>query len=263
MMKIIAMLGVLWAVSVTATTVEPEVITHAGESDPSTEGFALSSCCGSILANGPLPDDLGRRAWALSSTSIDGQITWSSALTRRQQADIINAGFSLTIFARAVQNNAPAYEENSPTPFMFVALDTGQRRFGVFLGLDAQGDTVAVLEQQTAPGGPGGSLLTFGPAFSLPGSGSTYHRFDLVQDRGAQLADFYIDGTKRLSGYGGTSPIVGGAGFSFGAFNGGQGNFNFAQMYSPVPVPAPLFLLAAPLLVCYGFARRRFDRASA
>src|SRR5207237_6060971 len=99
-------------------------------------------------------------------------------------------------------------------------------RFDMHLTRDANGDTVVTL--------PTDVVAATGPSYTLVGSGSTYHTYDLVFDPSTNLADLFVDGVKRITGYAGTSQFNSDFGLLFGSglTNGqaGVGYFSLARL---------------------------------
>jgi hypothetical protein len=140
--------------------------------------------------------------------------------------------------ARVSQGIAPAYDSNNPITIGGAAVDTGSSRFEIGLGISASGDTVVVLPTSIGPYGPDGSIRTPGPSYTLTGSGSSYHTYQLVFSSETRSADLFVDGTERIRGYAGDSSFLDNKGLKFGAFSGGQINFAQVQLTSPVPEPS-------------------------
>ena len=125
------------------------ITSHQGATDPLTEGFSVA-IVNSLSTTGPLPNCLDLPAWMITGSAQNSQLWYrSGALTPAQQADIASQGFALTLVARAVQGQAPAYDVIDNVVILGAALDTGARRFEIQLGLNANGDTVVVLPGQS------------------------------------------------------------------------------------------------------------------
>jgi hypothetical protein len=215
------------------------IIAHQGDTDPLTEGFTTISA-NTPSTFGPISNDMGLAAWRITGGDRSSQFGYTSGmLSASQKADIAAQGFTLTMVARVLQLQAPAYDGINHIVIGGADLDTGARRFEVDLGINMNGDTVVVLPTSVDAGGPGGSIRTPGPSFTLTGSGSSYHDYELVYDPTTQLADLFVDGVDRIQGYAGHTSFVGDRGLVWGAFSGGQGNFNLVQVDSSTSVPEP------------------------
>jgi hypothetical protein len=99
-------------------------------------------------------------------------------------------------------------------------------RFDMHFSRDVNGDTVVTLGVNLSP-------LT-GPSYTLVGSGSTYHLYELVFNPATQTADLLVDGVTRLTGYAGTTQFQSDFGLLIGSgfFNGanGVGYHNYARL---------------------------------
>jgi len=259
-----ALFGGLVLTAFAASAQAAFTISYLGDADPTTQGFTAFSCCGSSVV-GPIANDLGHAVWSIAGTSTGPQFAYySGPLSAAQNQDVASGGYVVSLEGRVLQGLAPVYSEAEPYVIASALLDTGGKRFLVSLGLDAAGDTVAVLPTSITLG-TGSAVLNYGPRFTLTGSGSSYHVYDLVFDPATSLADLYVDGTVRLQGYAGTTDYAGVfEGLNFGAWSGGQGNFASVRLTAPgappVPEPAVLAMLLAGLGLV-GIATRRNRRA--
>lgn len=127
------------------------------------------------------------------------------------------------------------------------------------LGIDSNGDTVVILPNTHDNNGPGGSILEFGSSHVLAGSDSGYNTFQLVYDPATNLANLFVNGIEEIVGYTGDTAFVENWGLFFGAFSGGQGNFNLVELSSglspSVPEPSGLAILASALVCLIGVFR--------
>ena len=157
--------------------------------------------------------------------------------------------------ARAVQGFNPYSSSSQLIGVAGGGLNTGVQRFDVGLGLTATGDTVVSLPYGDNARGPGGSLEAVGPNFTIAGDG--WHTYSLVYDPTTELANLFVDGLERLTGYSGNMTFLSNSGLYFGASSGGQGDFNFVQITSaPEPSSVALLLLGgAGLFVWLGKQR--------
>ncbi|WP_306533536.1 beta-propeller fold lactonase family protein, partial [Geobacter sp.] len=80
-------------------------------------------------------------------------------------------------------------------------------------------------------------LVAPGATFTLEGSGSGYHTYQLVYNPNTQLSDLYVDGIKRIQNKADliyNAAVEGGSraiySVAWGGENGGQVNFNFVQL---------------------------------
>jgi hypothetical protein len=223
------------------------IIAHQGSTDPATEGFTPDACCAPSTV-GPIANDVGFPAWSIAGSATNSQFAYiSGTLSAAQMADIATQGFVLTLEARVLQGLAPVYDAVNPIVIVGAAVEIGSKRIEIELGLDSNGDTVAVLPTSIDSSGPGQSVRAFGPSFTLTGSDSTYHNYQLVFDPGTQLADLFVDGVDRIQDYAGNTSFALNRGLGWGAWSGGQGNFNVVQLAAPqiaVPEPSSLLLLS-------------------
>jgi hypothetical protein len=216
-----------------------EIASHQGATDPLTEGFTFIQMDG-VGIPGQVFNDMGFDAWTLVGSSFFTQ-TWyqTGALTPAQKAALQAEGWTASLRAR-VTEGAPALN------VAFANLDTGTRRFDINLGLNPLGDTFVRLNTAV----PGLGVPIPGPTFTLTGSGSTYHLFQLVYDPVSQSADLFVDGVERISDYLGHTDFVEDRGFYWGVALGAHGRFNLARLETgqglvAVPEPSARLLLAA------------------
>ena len=232
---------------------------HSGTTDPLTEGFSTVSF-GASSTDGPISNDLGKPAWSIAGTAQSSQFGYiSGALTGTQQAEVAATGFVLTMVARVVQGLAPFYDSVDPVVIGGSHIDNGVRRFEVDLGLDSLGNTVAVLPDSVGNNGPGLSILAPGANYTI--TGNDWHTYQLVYNPTTMLADLYIDGVDRIAGYAGHTSFVADTGLNWGAFSGGQGDFNFVKAetgtLSTTPEPSSLLICGVALLFGLGLDRLR------
>ena len=234
---------------------------YQGATDPTTEGFAVVT----ILAPstvGPLASDLGLPAWRITGSAQSSQYDYEApGLTSSQQTDIASQGFTETLVARVLQNGlAPAYSSADPATIGGSWVGYAGVRWSIILGLNSNGDTVVVLSTTADNGGPGESIRSFGPSYTLTGSGSTYHTYQLEYNPVTHLADLSVDGTVVLTNYSGDTSFYGNSALTFGAASGGQANFNSVVVQTglaSVPEPSGFVLTAIGIVGLIGMARRR------
>jgi hypothetical protein len=248
---------------VVAGRAEADIIAqHQGSTVPATEGFSTVTF-GAASTVGLLANDQGLPAWFIAGTGQSAQLAYASpALTPAQQTAITNQGFVMTMTARVLQGLAPAYDSTNHVVIGGADFTFAGRRFEMDLGLLTNGDTVVVLPTSIDNGGPGQSIRAPGPSLTLAGSGSSYHTYQLSYNPATQLADLFVDGVDRIQNYAGhTSFTNPGLGLIWGAFSGGQGNFNLASLQTgqiaAVPEPSPLILGGLTALLALGAAWRR------
>jgi hypothetical protein len=235
-------------------------ITHAGAVDPTAEGFTVEACCGQSTS-GSILNDLGHGAWSITGQARSYQFGYySGTLSPEQKVDIGSQGFILTLEARASQGLALTYDSGSHTTVGGAAVDMGTLRFEIGLGVDGNGDTVVVLPTSIDPFGPDGSIRTPGPSYTLTGSGSSYHTYQLVFNPEARSADLFVDGTERIRGYTGDPSFLDNKGLKFGAFSGGQINFAQVQLTSPVPEPSVRVMMGLGVLLLIASWRIRLKK---
>jgi|CXWL01.1.fsa_nt_gi RHS repeat-associated protein len=210
-------------------------LTYSGTSDPTLGGFSVDQCCAASNA-APLANDLGHAAWSISGQTTASQLGYvTGALSPTQQSVLASQGFALTFVARVSKGLAPAYDTINHITIAGATYETAARRFEVDLGLDSAGDTVVVLPTSIDNGGPGLSVRSPGPSFTLSGSGSSYHTYQLVYNPTTQLANLWVDGIERIQNYAGHTSFAINRGLIWSAWSGGQGNFSSVELASPVP----------------------------
>ncbi len=153
---------------------------HQRDTDPTTEGFTPMQFVGSSSV-GPMANDLGLPAWQITGLSQSSQFAYvAPGLSASEQSDIASQGFTMTIVARVLQNGlAPAYGSPDFVTIGGATVNYAGVRWEVDLGFNSHGDTVVVLPTTVDAGGPGGSIRSFGQSYTLMGSGSTYHTYEL------------------------------------------------------------------------------------
>jgi hypothetical protein len=159
----------------------------------------------------------------------------------------------------------PPYTTSDPATIGNAFVSYASVRWEIDLGLNSQGDTVVVLPNTIDNNGPGNSIRSFGASYTLTGSGSTYHTYQLFYDPTTKVADLSVDGVTRLTGYTGNTSFLFFSALAFGAFSGGQANFDFVQVQtgelSSVPEPSSLTtMLSLGPLGTFGYAWRRRGR---
>lgn len=200
---------------------------------------------GPVSTTGPLTNDQGLPAWFIAGSGQSSQYVYAApGLTVTQQADIASQGFTLTLVARVLQNGlAPTYTTSVPVGIGGALVSYAGVRWEIDLGLNSNGDTVVGLPN-TITVGSGGTIEGNGATYTLTGSGSTYHTYQLFYNPTTHVADLSVDGVTRLTGYTGETSYYFDSALAFGAASGGQGNFNFVQVQptltlTPTPTPSP------------------------
>ena len=228
---------------------------HQGASDPATEGFSYQALFGPA-STGPVINDMGYNAWNITADSVNTQAYYVLSFTSDQDTALATQGFTMTLLARV-----PSGPMNPTGGNFYPSIDDtadfgAGRRFDLALGLNSNGDTVAMLP--TAYMG-GTNYFTSGPSYTLTGSGSSYHLFQLVYSATTQTADLYVDGVDRISGYAGQTQFFDSGAAQFGSDNGGQGNTNLfeVQVGAAVPEPSTLMLAVPAIVIGLGCAWRR------
>ena len=174
----------------------PEILRlHVGNADPLTEGFTPNGGSGSPSLN---DGGSGLGAWRiLSSSTTSGY--YSAPLTGSQKLTALTQGWKLTSRARVESGDVA-------TNIDFFGVGN---RFDIHLTRDGNGDTVVTLATSILP--------VTGPSFTLVGSGSTVHVYELVYDPSAHTADLFVDGVRRLTGYAGMTQFQSDGGLMMGS----------------------------------------------
>ena len=203
------------------------LIQYKAPAGPASEGFTNSSCCGSGATGFPIKNDLGRHAWSMGGGNSGEQFYYYQVPTTAQ-SHALSRGFKMTLVARVIQGIATPYSADSPIGIAGTTYDTGSLRWDIDLGIDANGDTVVILANSTNASGPGGEVEEIGPSYTLVGSGSTYHTYELDESGGT--ASLYVDGVEVITGYTGNATNVSNKGLYFGVNSGGTVNYNLMNI---------------------------------
>ena len=229
--------ALLWGISIILLTSfwvseAASLIEYQAPADPTTAGFRAIVAVGPApQVNEPIANDLGFPAWSISGLGLSSQFAYSfGTLSAEQKADLASEGFTLTLRGRVLQGNAPAYDAGFNTVIGGAIVDTGSKRYDLFLGINSSGNTVAVLITEFDAFGPGGSIRGFGPSYTLNDAG--YHTYELIFNPQTQSASLFIDGAEGISGYTGHTQFLIGEP-RFGAISGGGMNFNLVRLASP------------------------------
>lgn len=231
---------------------------HTGSVDPLVEGFATLSFSESV-STGPVVNDLGIDAWEIISLTTMSQFAYvSGAFTAAEKSAIVTQGFTLSFTERVLQGSeVSVYSAATPYVLSMVGIDTGTRRYQVFLGLDASGDTVAVLPTSITANSPGARVQAPGASYTLTGQGNGYHDYQLVFDPATQLASLYIDSQLRLSDYGGYDNFLTNHGLGFGGYSGSAARFAEVELTLRAVPELPIYALMIPGLVVLFASRLR------
>jgi hypothetical protein len=234
------------------------IASHQGATDPTTEGFGLWPFNGGISTSA-ISNDMGLPAWSITSTPPGSQqAAYNATLSAAQESALLTQGFTVSLEARAVSGAVYSTPTNEPTAATILGLSTV--RYDLELGLDANGNTIAILANSVGLNGDGSFNI---PGASVTVSGNGYHLYQLAYNPVSQTADLFIDGVDRIQGYQGHSEGNLFAGFYFGALDHGTANFNLAQLETgldivgAVPEPSTMFLGGAGALLWLGYALRR------
>lgn len=232
---------------------------HVGNSNPTSEGFSPVTFVSPGGTASAVTNDLGVNSWQLGAPSTVTQFLYASGtFTPAEKLAITTEGFTVSFEARVLQGAATTiYSAATPYVIGAAGIDTGARRYQVFLGLDANGDTVVVLPSSINNNGVGNRVVAPGASFTLTGQGNGYHKYDLAFSSITQQASLYVDGALTASGYSGFNNILNNNGLSFSVFSAGVSRFSSVSLnISAVPEPTTesLFVLGLIALV---YARRR------
>jgi hypothetical protein len=130
------------------------------------------------------------------------------------------------------------------------------------VGINSNGNAVVVLPN-TLSVGPGLTVESFGASYTLTGSGSVYHTYQLFFNPTTHVADLAVDGVVRLTDYTGNTSFFFETALNWAAFSGGQSNFTFVRLQTGfVPEPSSVALLLAGVAVVVGYVRSTRSRMS-
>jgi hypothetical protein len=254
------------------------IISHQGDTDPTTENFGLWPFNGGMTTS-PLANDLGLAAWQIANTGSTNEQAFynqlggtgpfdpgGSGLTQAEINAINLQGFTMSMQARIVQG--PTYDPGGNGLFSVDITVAGfnGNRYDIQLGSDGNGNTLVILPSLTSFDGTHFTSTPFGTPLLITGNG--YHLYQLSYDPTTGQAALFVDGVERVSDYLGTA-VSGGAtannyGLAFGTVDNATGNFALANLsdgqLSVVPEPSTLPLIGIGVASMTGYAWRRKRR---
>src|SRR3954464_9636193 len=166
---------------------------HFGTADPLTEGYSVLTDLGATGSPHANDNGSGVDSWGVAKTNPFQQLGYQYELTPADMAAINTQGWLVRTKLRV------AGMADDPDYAISVLFSAGNRRFDMALGSEADGDPMVTLVDSFV----GDGLAPTGTTFTLQGGGSGYHTFELCSINGT-VADLYVDGLLRLSGYQGT-----------------------------------------------------------
>jgi hypothetical protein len=228
---------------------------HLGSANPISEGFTPVAF-GQFATTSALNNDQGFSAWSIAGPGPTSLFYYhSQGLSFDQFNAIANQGCTLTANFRMAQG--PTFAPNSEfSAFVEMAPNVSSQQYGIYLGLNASGDTVVVLPTSITQNGDG-SFSAPGSTVTVPGHG--YHLFQLFYHPATQLADLSVDGVTALQDYAGGTHFISVGAVAFGEVSGGTDNYNLVQLAIGVPETTSLMLVgsvAGPLAMA--IRRKRF-----
>jgi serine/threonine protein kinase len=157
-------------------------IEKIGAFDPLIEGFQIHNELRGVVSDNP--DHSGYDGWTVSTARMGH---YFRNLTRAEKRLALERGWRLTATMRLEEG------------LCFAVIDFGGvgKRFDIQLRR-AGADDLVRLQTQILPTSQGVDLL-------LPHDADAYHAYELRYDPGLQVADLWIDGVRRLTGYPGHS----------------------------------------------------------
>ncbi len=221
------------AIAVTHATASP-LITQTSETNPTTNGFTLVTCCGAG-ATGVGKIDNGTPVWALGGGDTADQFGYARALTGAEAGAIAAKPFVVTVSVRVLAGSAPAFSQATPVTIADSFLDNGKVRWEMDIGVNANGDPVVVLPTSHDNNGSGGAILSHGASYVLTGAGNSFNRYQLLVAAGK--ASLYINGNRVMTGYTGDTSFVGNTGLAFSTNSGGQSDYNLVELSSTLVLP--------------------------
>lgn len=219
------------------------IFSHNGAMDPTTEGF-INSDPGIGVTTGPIIDDngTGLDAWFVDDDSLvhgSAVIYRSSTLSTSAVTEALSSGWTLAVNLRVIEGPSKGFFDGLTAQFV-----TGSQAFGMTFDMESDNDPTV--------------SLTNGTSFTLEGAGNQdYNLYKLVYDPLAGSADLFVNGTEKISDYGGSSTSAP-AKVNWGgnASNGtGRGHFNSLE-FAIIPEPSASLLVGLSLVV-YLCRRRR------
>jgi hypothetical protein len=172
------------------------IIEKVGAFDPLTEGFQThEELTGAVVRNA---DSTGFIGWSVSSSDAGGAFYYRR-LTDAQKKRALSRGWTLSAVMQSNKGGATANVD---------FLGYG-KRYDINVLIEPDVDIVR-LNTQLVP-------TIQGQELRLPRMHPVYHKYELRFDPGLQIADLWVDGEKRLTGYRGHNQFQGVYGLMFGA----------------------------------------------
>ena len=145
---------------------------HSGFTDPTAEGFSLSTSGSPSLT--PVMADFGHNAWSIGLNSGADVAQYSRRLSPQEQAEAGANGWIMSLTLRIV----PPF--SSPTYGVFADFYTGDKYIYVQFGADNTGSPVVRLGETS---------------YTVTGGDSGYHNYELMYSPQTENASLWVDGS--------------------------------------------------------------------
>lgn len=223
------------------------IVEHSSSTNPATEGFVGGF--GSLVTNDL---GLGINAWNIGGSWCCGADRYN--FSAAQLAALSSSNWVLSVYFRDLSTDTSgSYGPNSYGSGVSIGFDGV--RYDIELHTDGHGGQTLAADS-----------FASGHTYDIAGLGTNYVSIQLDYDAATKTADYYVNGTEVISGYGGFGAYP----FNGIDFGGGGlgGNFNLVELEMPssapsVPEPSSSALIALGGMAALTLGIRRLKTARA
>jgi len=218
MKNIFTVLSITAIILSAGPAVADTVVQHSGATDPGTEGFSAYSTPGYAVIN---DQGSGIDAWHMDGAwSTTQEIYYFSGAN----SGALSGGWALS--AKLRNTSTETGDETGP----WISVMLGGKRFDIGLHSDGNGDQVLT-----------GNVNYDTTNYTISGLGQNYVYVQVAYDSVKGTADYYVNGSKVITGFIPTDQY-----FYDGLVWGGEGNFNLVKLETGNPWPSVTLSTTAP-----------------